>query len=126
MAIIFKVENLKLGFSDIVKKIWLLKVLYKSDYCILSNNAKSTYEKGKANVPKELLEEEEIKTLKNVCVTKLKHICSSAAEVLSHEEYMYLSKSVYVQLLIFTASKAGELGKLLLEDSREEQVEKEI
>ena len=56
LTIIVKVENLKLGFLDVVKQIRCFKELYESDYFILSNNAKAVYEKRKANVPEELPE----------------------------------------------------------------------
>ena len=117
LVIIVKVENLKLGFLDVVEQIRCFEELYESDYCILSNNAKAVYEKRKANVPEELPEEEDIKTLRNFCIAEIKQVCSSAGEnVLSHEEYMYMSKLVYVRLLTFNARRGGEPGKLLLED----------
>ena len=116
LAIIVKLENLKLGGHDMIEKMRCFIELYESDYLILTNNSKSFYEKKKGNKPEELLLESDIKLLREFCVKETRQILS--LNTLLTNDYVYLSKVTYARLLTFNARRGGEPGKLTLKDWR--------
>ena len=116
LAIIVKLENLKIGGHDMIEKMRCFIELYESDYLILTNNSKSFYEKKKGNKPEELLLESDIKLLREFCVKETRQILS--LDTLLTNDYVYLSKVTYARLLTFNARRGGEPGKLTLKDWR--------
>ena len=116
LAIIVKLENLKLGGHDMIEKMRCFIELYESDYLILTNNSKSFYEKKKGNKPEELPLESDIKLLREFCVKGIRQILT--LDTLLTNDYVYLSKLTYARLLTFNARRGGEPGKLTLKDWR--------
>ena len=116
LAIIVKLENLKIGGHDMIEKMRCFIELYESDYLILTNNSKSFYEKKKGNKPEELPLESDIKLLREFCVKGIRQILT--LDTLLTNDYVYLSKLTYARLLTFNARRGGEPGKLTLKDWR--------
>ena len=87
LAIIVKLENLKLGGHDMIEKMRCFIELYESDYLILTNNSKSFYEKKKGNKPEELPLEIDIKLLREFCVKEIRQILS--LDTLLTNDYVY-------------------------------------
>ena len=114
LAIIVKLENLKMGFQDMVDKMRCFAELYESDYVILANNARSEYDKRKGNAPEALPLEADVKLLREFCVREINNLIN--VEKLFQSDYVYLSKLIYTRLLTFNARRGGEPGKLTLTD----------
>ena len=73
-AIIVKLENIKMGFQDIVYKMPCVAELYESDYVILANNARSEYDKRKGNAPEALPLEADVKLFRKFCVREFNNL----------------------------------------------------
>ena len=87
LAIIVKLENLKLGGQDMIEKMPCFIELYESDYLILTNNSKGFYEKKKGNKPEKLPLEIDIKPLREFCVKEIRQILS--LDTLLTNDYVY-------------------------------------
>ncbi|XP_047123340.1 uncharacterized protein LOC124806446 isoform X3 [Hydra vulgaris] len=114
LAIIVKLEYLKLGLQDMVENIRNFLELLESDYSIFLNNARSVYDLRKANAPDMLPEESDIKVLRNYCVSEISKYLNNT--ILTSNEYIHLCKLTYVRILTFNARRGGEPGKLTLAD----------
>ena len=60
LAVLVELENLKMGFQDMIDKMRSFSELYGSDYVILANNARSEYDKKKRNAPEALMLEADV------------------------------------------------------------------
>ena len=114
LAILMKLENLKMGFEDMVDKLQCSAERYISDYVILPNTARSKCDKGKRNAQQALPLEADVKLLREFCVRENNTLIS--VEKFFQSGYVYLSKLIYTVLLTFNTRKRGEPGKLTLTD----------
>ncbi|XP_065651314.1 uncharacterized protein LOC136079505 [Hydra vulgaris] len=114
LAIIVKLEYLKLGLQDMVENIRNFLELMEPDYSFLLNNARSVYDLRKSNAPEMLPEESDIKVLRNYCVSEITKYLINPIRTLN--ECIHLCKLTYVRILTFNARRGGEPGKLTLPD----------
>ena len=118
LCLIVRVQNIKSGNVEVVKKCRSFLELYESDYSIHASNARAVYQKRKANVPEDLPLESDIRILRDSTVSKIKKVVSSykGNGQLSVPQYKELLQLTFVRVLTFNARRGGEPSKLTLDD----------
>ena len=87
--------------------------LYEDEYSVYANNARAVYRKRKAYIPKELLEEEDVKAVRSYCINEISRICRKVKKnSMGKDDYRQLSKTTLVRLITFNARRGGEPSKL--------------
>ena len=114
LAVLVELENLKMGFQDMIDKMRSFAELYGSDYVILANNARSEYDKRKRNAPEVLTLEADVKLFREFCIREINNLIS--VDTFFQSDHVYLSQLIFTRLLKFNARRGGEPGKVTLTD----------
>ena len=114
LIVVARVIYLKQSCMENVTKLKCMMKLYQDDYTNYIAQAKAVYENKKGNMPEELPTEEDLKKLRQYCISKMETLCS--VQSLDAARYALLSKLAYVRVLTFNARRGGEPSKLTKDD----------